>query len=368
MKSTILITARKQDPFPPFGLQTFFFEEIMVFANELGLQVYFADPLEQSYSTVLKGYEFVNNTWVDIEFQLPKFIYDRFSTPDEDLYQKAEQYRNFCLEQGCQFANPRPLVHLLRNKFAFHQFLEEKQLVDIPSMSSEALDKGIVNQWLDNFGGIYIKPCEASNGRGIVVLKKVNDQFIFFDEGGKEFSNSSDFFEKLKSYCRPNYIVQPEIKAFQQENCAFDLRCIVQNDGLGVNSITGLGIRVGNEESLVSNLKAGGFGLAYEEIETLLNVPIDKIALQQVIEKKCLIITEALQEEFGSICEIAFDILLNEKLEPVILEANANPGRWLFTKIADRYEVQNPILCKKYRQMRKTCVEWPVKYSYNMNK
>ena len=368
MERCILITARKQEEFPPFGLQTFFFEELMALNHHrhYKLKIYFADPLEQELSNLLQGFELINSKWIKVDFLLPEFIYDRFSTPNIELYEKAECFRNFCLSQGCRFANPRPLVQLLRNKFSFHKFLERQNMVDIPSMESRHIDEQLVIHWLDKYGGVYFKPCEASNGRGIIVAKKINEGIIFIENGQQIFTIKEGFHEKLQFFNRSNYIIQPQIKYIQQVNVPFDLRVIVQNEGLSVYKVTGSGIRVGKTGSFVSNLNAGGYGVGIEDLETLLNINlVDNNLLYLAIERKCLKIAHELHLHYGSFCEVAFDILLDENYKPHVLEVNANPGRWLFTKIADRYDKTNKVLSEKYRKMREICVEMPLRFAVN---
>jgi|GEM_PF-5747446 len=358
----VLITGKTHNQFPPFGFQTFYFNELQEAADSLGLSLFYIDPLEQiTGNELLKGYINKNGNWEGVVAELPKLVYYRFSSSDKNELEISEKFKRFCVENKVVFANPLPLVDILNDKWLFHQFLQRNNIADIPTLLPKDFKEPQLKKWLEEFGAVYLKPKNASNGRGVNQIKFSKDKYSCTSEVGVftfDADSFNQFFERF-----PEHIIQPAIFPISLDRQPFDIRIMVQNTGT-TYQISGMGIRLGKSGGYISNLKGGGDGLGIEEVASLLPKNTDTIFLIEETKKKCLSLCEVFHKEWGDFCEVAFDVLLDKNLQPLVLEANANPGRWLFNKIADTYAndrgIRNKALWKKYREMRNVSVKTPV--------
>ena len=360
----ILVTGKAYPHIPPFGFQTYFFEELQIAANELNLKLYFADPLQQKKDTdLLTGYKLQNGSWLPIKFKLPQIIYYRFSSAELTEKAVSEKFVQFCQSQGCILANPWPMVQLVNDKWLFHQFLEQNNLAEIPTLQASPRNLEIIKSWLLKYSTLYLKPRNASNGRGVVQLSAGKDGFLYKSADEQKSLNEAMLLNFLKR--NDNLIVQPAIMPTYKTDMPFDIRVMIQHNGLEYK-VSGMGIRRGKLGSNISNLKGGGEALPIELLSDFLTKEIEENALIQTIAEKCLKVSQILDKTFGSFCELGFDVLLNNEWQPVVLEANANPGRWIFTKIADRYlnrkDVDSRKMWQKYIDTRKRTVSLPLYY------
>ncbi len=365
----ILVTGKTYPHIPPFGFQTYFFEELQRAANELDLKLYFADPLRQKEEAdILTGYKLQNGSWLPVEFNLPQIIYYRFSSAELPEKAISEKFVQFCQSRGCILANPWPMVQLVNDKWLFHQFLERQKLAEIPALEASAQNWDTLKSWFLNYKKLYLKPRNASNGRGVVQLSIINANnaaqgFLQKSADSQKTLNEAMILNLLKK--NQDCIIQPATTPATQTDAPFDIRVMVQNNGSNYK-ISGIGIRKGKLGSNTSNLKGGGEALPIESLSDFLLKEIEESALIQALTEKCLKVSEQLDKTYGSFCELGFDVLLNNEWQPVVLEANANPGRWIFTKIADRYLNKNDIVSRKmwqkYSDMRKRTVSAPLIY------
>jgi hypothetical protein len=350
----------------PFGMQTYFFEDMVKSIIKLQEDIFFFSPLDwNSNSNLISGFKFVDFEWVEVQEKIPNIIYDRSFSSDNFQKSKIDICRQYLSDAQKILLNPFGLADLLNDKMEFHSFLIEN---DIPTLQTFPLDAIDSINFFDTIESkrVYLKPTYGSKGQGIYVLEKDQKKFKLYDNIGK--AKDFDDYETLVNEIKRNigsvhYFVQEDAKIELLEDAPFDIRVLVQNCGNDYK-VTGSAVRIGQKKSMTSNLNSGGSAVPFEDLSLFFKekYDINTDTLKKDIEKLCLDCSDILRKEMGEFCEIGFDILVTKNNGPIIIEGNAKPSRWVFVKIADYLKE----LGKDYAyflERRKETVSVPMKYA-----
>lgn len=349
----------------PFGKITFFFEDMIRSTQDLEVEIFVFSPLDWNGSDEIRGFKLINEEWIITTDVIPKVIYDRFLRKNESL----EEYTSFIeyLKKDCRFLSPFNLVDTVGNKITFHRFLEKHQIPSLPATILSNLDYKTLQYYFSLNNTLYIKPLRGSRGFDIVTLRKVdNQQYERIDKMDKIIVQTNDLIQYLKdNFSQNHFLVQPKADLIDFHQKAYDVRVLVQNRGYNDYQITGMGVRIGATGSQVSNLDVKGAAMAIDDFLPLLtNQDIHPII--QKIERLCLNCTQTLHQAFGEFAEVAFDILITEGFEPIILEANSKPSRWVFVVISDSLIHSHPDKSQQFLDLRTKSVRTPVEYALTL--
>ena len=351
---------------PPFGKQTYFFEDMVKYCGLNPERLFFFSPVEWNLEDELVcGYTFLNGKWKEIKREIPVILYDRAFSSDNDQKLHLEECRKVLLSSGHHFMNSLELTALLNNKHVFHDFLGRNGIPTILANPFKVMeDRHFLNSL--NLQKIYIKPIFGSKGEGIYVIKKDSDGYLLFDDKGnvtpvRDYTLLIDILKgRIKT---EDYFVQPAAEIEQIHDAPFDIRVLVQNYG-DRYEVTGKAVRIGKKNSMTSNLNAGGGAIPISELKDFFiqNYDTTITDLESQIDKLCLECSEVLRNEYGEFCEIGFDVLITKDKGPIILEGNAKPSRWVFVKMADYLESQGKDNAY-YLGRRKETVSVPMIYA-----
>ncbi len=327
----------------PFGMQTYFFEDMVKSIDLDKSKIFFFSPIDWRYGVIeVPGYNFIGNRWVKTKSTIPEIIYDRAFSKDEGQKLHMESFRNYLKESNRNILNPFELAELLNNKIEFHAFLQNHNIPTLCTFPFRAIkDSGFFDRI--DASKVYVKPTFGSKGEGIFVIEKREETYLLFDHlGGVEsFQDYLLLIAKLESEIQyqDRYFIQEEAKIELFEDSPFDIRVLVQNYGDDY-IVTGKAVRIGKKFSMTSNLNSGGNAMPIEELDYFFHkeymYSLEELHLN--IEKLCLDCSEVLRREIGNFCEIGFDILITKDKGPIIIEGNAKPSRWVFVQIADYLE------------------------------
>lgn len=365
MRYQLGVLAVENEEFPPFGKQSFFFEDMIRSYNQGDIKVLFFSPLHWKQSSMIDGYEFINDQWNQVKGAIPQLIYDRAFSKSEEEKSQIERCRAWLSKTDHHLLNPFDLAHLLNNKIEFHKFLQKHKIPTLktyPIGTNEIIKEDL--SFTEN--RIYLKPNFGSKGEGIYVIEKLPDGFNLIDRIGKStffktLKKLNDFL-KLEPLDLYKYFLQEEASVKPIDQAPFDIRVLVQNYGEEFK-ITGMGVRIGQKHSVTANLNSGGKAIPVDDLETFLKTEYQKELLEVVkdIEQICLKTSLLLEKKFGSFLEIGFDILITQE-GPIIIEGNAKPSRWIFNVIADELESKNES-STQYKNLRNETVRVPLQYA-----
>lgn len=362
-RETLGIIAGEESEFPPFGKQTFFFQDMAAASVDLPTDIFVFSPLWWEGAGMIRGFRFDGDQWHSGYGLIPQAIYDRFTPKAPGEKEAYLNFRSYLLERGHWFINPLPLVELTRNKVWFHEFLEIKGLPTLPAVMLNRITADELDRFFAGNGTVYIKPVIGSNGARIATIERMEDGHCLVRQPERVERRP---FAAILTYLRTNwpadeFFIQPKANLIPYGQRAYDVRVLVQNHGRRDYRVTGLGVRFGGKGSWVSNLSAGGSALPLSYLqETFGRVGVAVVELEEEIKNACLHCTSLLHDQYGDFAEMAYDLLLTTDRGPIFLEANAKPARWIFTVIADALEKEDPVASGYYQEVRMESVRLPL--------
>ena len=369
LQRTLGIAIVEDETMPPFGKQTIFVEDMKNASRDLEVNLFVFSPLNWTLdSPTVKGYTF-DRVWEPVEMELPQMVYDRSFSLQLEEKEHLETFKQYIVSSGRRLLNPLPIARTLIDKLSFLDFLKENGLPVLPYFRlSEMTSEGLAS-FLATGNHFYLKPVLGSRGRGIHILEKVNEAWRLRQAKGTEPAIEFDSIESLyvhfvKEFGGQRYFLEEGANVPLYQGAVFDFRVMVQNSGSGEYAVSGIGVRVGEHGSGLSNLNAGGKAIAVEQIMPFLANEYEGNPENYLtsIRQLCLSCTQNLHDTFGELGEVAFDILLTKDKGPVFLEGNGKPSRWVFNLIADRLS-NHPELSEFYRGLRRETVRMPIVYA-----
>lgn len=265
----------------------------------------------------IAGYIFLpaNNEWVKAVFPFPDLVYNRI--PFRNLEQQEDVKKIFSLlkEKNIPFFNP-----CFIDKQELHSLMESNPVLKqyLPRTIA-ANQKRTVFHFLKKHKSIYMKPSQASKGKGIYRLK-LGKGFKVKLEGIKKcdiFPSFSHFWdewqEKLK---KVNYLAQEEIKSLHYQGKRFDFRILAHAEN-GCYTVTGVGIRQSQAQEITTHIPSGGRLLPYELFRSE--------ETDQFIQTIVNAAGHALTERFGFFGEFSIDAGVSLNGRYYIYEINSKP-------------------------------------------
>ncbi len=366
MKEFGIIASIEKNHFP-FGKQRFYFDDMFLESENLGIRIFVFSPLDWVFNEKkIKVYFKENNLWKSSIRKIPKIIYDRFTVKEKLDIEKIENFRAFLIKKNFYFTMKYEMINLLKNKLDFHNFLSKNNVPTLKGVLIKNINENVLENYFNYNKTIYIKPLNGSRGRNISIIKKENNKYnLFFNSKKNLIKRKEILFYLKKKFDKNLFFIQKKAKTFEFSNSPFDIRVLIQNKGNNNYALTGMAVRKGKKNHWISNLDAGGKALRLEEINFLVKKEMNKniYFIKKEIENICLKTCELLHSKYGDFSEIAFDILLTKDLGIIILEGNSKPARWIFNSIA--FDLKDEFLKKKYFNLRKKSVRLPLIFAMN---
>lgn len=366
MRKLLGIASVEQSEFYPFGKQTFYFEDMVRSTLDLEVDTFFFSPLDwDSKKNEVEGFIFKEEKWSKAQSQFPEIIYDRAFAKTKDGKTKIDNFRSYLKQNKIPVLNPIEFADLLNHKIEFHNFLIENLLPTLEALPVNYICSSNFLLALKNLKEFYLKPTFGTGGSGIYVISFERNSIAFKNHTNTE-TKRFETIDQLYTFITnvldiKEYFIQPKAETICYNNSPFDIRVIVQNYGLSDYRVTGIGVRIGQENSFVSNLNSGGSALPLEALSNYYQSHFSKNIFTEIesISSICLQCCKILDKAYGNFLEIGFDILLTKDRGPIILEANSKPSRWIFNVLAEYYK-DNPQQVEKYKKLRFETVRVPI--------
>ncbi|MBB3108278.1 hypothetical protein FHS18_000306 [Paenibacillus phyllosphaerae] len=281
------------------------------------------------------GYVLEDGQWRQTRCPLPDLIYDRAFCSGR-VEREAKQ---LLLEQ---LAGLRPNVQLgspLPDKLTMHRMLQTDERLKPLLAPTVHYRSGVQLAALMKRcpHGLFLKPAAGFQGRGTLWLRPSGEGW---QADGRQLTNrpvSQTFanFDAMSAWTdrfvrSTRYIVQPYLQLTGEDGNAFDLRSLLQKDGLGRWTMTGIAVRVGAPGSITANLHGGGAASpALKQLTLRFGEARARYLLTQV-QQSCLRAAAILEQQIGRIGELGADFGIDRKGRLWLLELNGKPGRQSF--------------------------------------
>ncbi|RXT08772.1 YheC/YheD family protein [Ammoniphilus sp. CFH 90114] len=318
--------------------------------------------LEEGFSTVIVytpkevnltdqfifGYIYEYGRWIKHTRPFPSINHDIGYYPDLETLNLVKKIKN---HPHLPF-----LGYGLGNKWTIQQhLLRSRQLSPYLLPTAAALNLSSIIPMLKKHQTVMLKPLNGKGGTGIIKLS-IKNQGYSLEENNKEarYVSEQELHRILSELIRTErYLVQKWIDIRDHKGSVYDIRVLMQKNGLGKWVLTGMGVRQGNQEKITSNLTGGGQAFpVYPYLKEQFTEPLAKI-LNKKIEQIAYLIPRYLEKAYRKrLVELGLDIAVDRKAKIWIIEVNIKPGRTLWRKIsdweADRTSLRNPIQYAKY--------------------
>lgn len=354
---TIYLNDRKQLDEKPM------FQKMTKVGQSLGMKVmvFTPDDVEaQTRRIHAHVYLPAQKTWCRRWMPFPQVIYDRAR------FQKSARFRRFA-------AFRRKIAHLnfinrpLRNKWVVYKLLEGMDLFR-PHLPATRLYEtpADVGAMLKQHHVVYFKPINGTGGRGILRIEQLDNGLLKVqgrDHRRKIVRSQTVHPRRLPAILRSwdrrgdRYIVQEGLQTRLPNGRVHDFRLLVQKDGSGQWVYTGCAGRIGPVNSITSNLHGGGMATTMQDLLSKWGFAHDQIAqIRTKAESLGIDVAKALEQAYGTLCELALDLVIDREGNLWILEVNHKPAREVFLRAGEhdtyRRAVTLPIeyALWKYRQ------------------
>lgn len=340
--------------------------------------VVFSPVTLRSRSKTIKGYTLEDGHWVYREHKMPPVVYDRLT------YSNVTQYQ--ACRAACSEMKRLGVTWLgigLRGKWDLYQALSQDPTI-APILPKTALYEGpqqLYKLLRQHQGSLFLKPHGGSQGRSVLSVHRLNssvhadftssaDTSISIDGRDAqnrsfhhEYSNTKEAFMWIHRFiAQRKYIIQPYLTLYSHNKRPFDIRVLMQKDQRGRWHETGTAARIGDKESVTSNLHGGGHALRAQSFLTEQFGEAEAKQLLSQIKHYNEYIPTAIEERHGRLVELGLDYGIDRDKRLWLLEANSKPGRSVFAQTGDReastLAVELPILYARYvwvRHHRRVC-------------
>lgn len=340
----IMVTELQRDL--PFA-SSHFYRHLTSIGASRGMNVIVFSPNRIDWQQMtVRGYSFAKDTkrWVAKLFPLPSLIYDRCFFSSKSSYDK---YR-YHVQKLHETPHIRFLGYGLGGKWEVSQMLQKDPVIRGYMPETVLLTSGSdLKHWFQTRDDVFLKPQGGSQGKGALHLRKVNsgNESCLFHIKGRNGQNQSieRSFPSL-SACwlwlrrqigsRP-YLLQEYLHLHSSDGMAYDVRSLMQKNGLGLWESTGMAVRIGKPGSITSNLHGGGTA---EEVSAFLAKEFGDSRAKELLAELVMLsdrIPPLLENQHGRLAELGIDLGIDKTGRIWILEVNSKPGRSIFARMHD---------------------------------
>lgn len=326
-----------------------FFSHLAEEALKLNVEIFFFSPQDVTTPGRYHGLCYSKNYgWKEKQYPSPDLIYDRFRNLNRDPFASFLSFRR---QTKVPFLNSR-----LANKFTVQTYLESHPVIAkwLPETHVFRGAESILPM-LRKYTYIYLKPTNGTGGKGILKVGKDgksnffvlgrNQQRNIIQQSFSSFTSLAPFLNKWVK--GSTFLTQQGLDLQWLPGRVTDFRLLVQKNGHGKWSVTGLCGKTGGIHSATSNLHGGGKPTDPE----VFFQPFFTLEKRQMLFAEChelgLLVSSFLEKRFGRLVEIGIDLGIDRNGEIWLIEVNPKPGRDLFRQMGDietyRHAVRKPI-------------------------
>ncbi len=274
-----------------------------------------------------------SNKFKEKSIPIPKVVYNRAHLNNKKVRQTLFHF----IQSGSKVFN---YISIMNSKYFVHQLLEkEEHLIRyLPTTlkgNGKNLEKAL--QHMENF---FVKPCYSSIGKGIMnIQKEVDGDWYLYKKHTtkksweKSLFNSVEINRVKRLFKQHPFIIQERIPLATFQNRPFDLRVVVQKDGIGKWVISGIVAKLAPEGHVITNVARGGEIGLLQDYFTHREISIQDI--QKNINTLGVDIAKALEKNWPHIADLGLDVGITENGTPYFIECNLRGQYGAFRKKRD---------------------------------
>lgn len=319
----LMLGDRTVDYTPEYMLKHYQDRVLMQAQHHLIIAAFSLDWIDyESASVHALVFQAEENSWAFQQIPVPTFIYRRH------LKQKEfESFKKWYQDKGGTLFNT-----LRPDKWLVHeQFMKVDSLSGYLPKTEQWTRVNQLENWLVDHKKFVLKPVLNSQGRGIVIVSKVNKNrfelldYRHTDQAIRKKMSTKRFLRYVNKHnlIKKNYLLQEWIPLKKLEGSPFDIRVFTQkqkNEWV----INGIECRQALPKEEITNLSKGGNVLTLQQA-----VLKEEEQVRNQINSVCRKIAQALESIFPEDCFVEFgiDLAIDEKQDKLyLIEVNFRPG------------------------------------------
>lgn len=329
-------------------LEPQYFRKLIEAGKELGAIVFLFSPADVRINEgKVRGFiPTAQGGWMERWFPKPDVVIDRFRYTPKQSFREYVQFRK---ESPLLFANNR-----LANKWRVHQVLwkDEQMHQWLPETCN--YKPSAFREMLAKHHYVFVKPSNGTGGRGILRIKKAAKGYDLLGRTKQrskihlQLTSADALSRRVNSWAQGElFVVQQGLALDLIPGRSVDIRLMIQKNGEGQWSVTGLGVRVGGSKSATSNLHGGGKAVSANEFLTPRFGTQQTLAIIQECHNLAHQTASTLEAHFGRLIELGLDIGIDVNGRVWLIEVNPKPGREIFRQLGQktRYEqaIKRPV-------------------------
>ncbi len=264
--------------------------------------------------------------WITIDFDgVPNVIYNRIPYRKDENTEQFRRFKAWCNVHSIPIFNGG----FFKKWDVYKALSKDSNLKKHVPFTQLIRSKEQLEEQLNKFNTLYLKPNEGSKGNGIFVLSRHEDKTIHIK--GHSGMYGTSFFQNIwEKKVNPllldrEYILQEKTDILKYEECSYDYRVLAHH----VKDkwvVSGVGIRQSMLDGITTHVLKGGNILTVDEINTEKDlVEIKRLALLcgNAIEKSF-----GNKSDFGYIKEFSMDIGKTVDGNFYIFDVNSKPMKF----------------------------------------
>ncbi|MCM2996499.1 YheC/YheD family endospore coat-associated protein [Paenibacillus cellulositrophicus] len=333
----VLSDGPSTSPSQPFASRTNFIKQLLREGKRKSYIFAFTPKDINWQQETVRGYFLNDNgTFYRKTVPLPDVVYNRLPSRKAETSSSINQLRERLTRKripffNWSFFNKSDIYRLLEDDNTVNRYVPESHINPSPERIKDMLER---HQFL------YYKPSAGSLGKGIYRLTYLprRGYFARYRKGGGNvllrFSNFNSLMRMLKSRhgrTLETYVIQQGIRLVEIDNCPIDFRFHMHKNGNNKWVVVGVGAKKAGRGSVTTHLKNGGSLLTPEQaLSRTFGDRSDEVL--QNAKKVAITLAEAIEFHHQHLLgEIGFDLGIDQDEKVWMFEANAKPGRSIFS-------------------------------------
>jgi hypothetical protein len=312
------------------------FIDIIRMGRKIGVTVFVVTPRGiQPHASCVRGYLLDDHgekpRWIPATMPMPNIVYNRI--PDrisEQRHEEQDAIQFFLETPGIQLFNPG-----FFDKWTLYEYLMKSEDTQLYLPETAQWDNGTeCRQLFLRHPILFLKPVDGKAGLNMIriIREPYGYEVIHQSENGKKRYHTTHFGSLRRLLAtltyQQKYILQQGIPLATYHNRPFDLRLLLQKDGVGCWQVTGLGIRVAGRDAISTHVPMGGsIAPAHEVLRYVFGERQAKI--REAIERTALKIARHIEaEKRCNLGEMSMDLGIEQNGRLWFFEANAKPMKF----------------------------------------
>lgn len=320
--------SEKDNQNPSFKNIHTFCEELHEYVSKSG-GFFYVFTLNNTSKEAFTGFYFDEKKWQKAQLPLPDFVYNRIHGRRTEVSKRFKAFMELAKEFQITVFN-----HRFLSKWEVHEWLVQRNQLTAFLPETHLLTRALLENMLDTYNDLYIKPLNGSQGRGIYWVNQQDDHITlaFSKKEGihqQPYKNKAEVIGAIiENIGSQPFLIQQGLDLLEWDGNKLDFRALCHRKNNHEWKVTSVVARSSAEDHFASNLALGGQLLRPNRV---LATFFDK----QYAHSKLMLMKELALEVAncisnhvsGLMVELGIDIGIDVQGNLWLIEVNSKPSK-----------------------------------------